>query len=237
MDQTSEKILKGKAIENNIRLLDADALDETLLILFRYADERIVGQPAPRKCDYLAVEGHGKPLVFNFHYRSRCELLYVHLYHPCLTTIDALQILGCIPRTESPAITIQDWEKAERKPVPATSDPDNAERERSQRAQEREKLQASHPSRPPSPQHSLTDISQAELAILDQLDRADRSLKPEPAQEGDLYEDLREPSPVSSRKREREHNAVQIKAEKSASGFRKRSRTSAPIETVDLTGD
>lgn len=144
--------MKGKAIENNIRLLDADALDETLLILFRYADERIVGQPAPRKCDYLAVKGHGKPLVFNFHYRSRSELPYVDLYRPCcpcLTTTDALQILGCIPRTESPARTIQDGEEAARKPVLATSDPDHTERERSQRAQEREKLQASHPGHSP----------------------------------------------------------------------------------------
>lgn len=79
MDQTSEKMMKGKAIENNIRLLDADALDETLLIVFRYADERTVGQPAPLKYDYQAVKGDGKPLVFNFHYRSQSELPYVHI--------------------------------------------------------------------------------------------------------------------------------------------------------------
>lgn len=84
VNQISEKILKGKAIENNIRLLDAGSVNGTLLIVSRYADEQVIPQPSAFKHSHEAVKGrHGVPVVFNFHYRSHSKLLYKHIYGPC----------------------------------------------------------------------------------------------------------------------------------------------------------
>ncbi|MCJ1363319.1 hypothetical protein MMC16_002426 [Acarospora aff. strigata] len=184
VDQTSEKILKGKAIENNIR----------------YVDGHVIPQPSPHTHDYSAMKGwKGKPLIFTFHYRSH----------------RALQILGCIPRPQSPAIIIHNGDEADERPAPDAGVLSDTESEISQRAQERARLQASLP-------------LAAELARLDRLDQAAHGIKHETGS-------LRDSNSPSNLKRERDDNGVRIKVEGAAT--RKRPRTSGPIETVDLTED
>lgn len=111
----------------------------------RYTDEHIISEPAAHKYKLLALEGSKRsPLVFNFHYRSHSKDHVSNRVHfKALTAIDALQIIGCIPRAPSPPIEIEEAHEPEIKPVLA---PDNRERIQavlSQRAEERQRLLAS----------------------------------------------------------------------------------------------
>ncbi|KAI9880180.1 MAG: hypothetical protein M1830_004999 [Pleopsidium flavum] len=67
-----------------------------------YTDRHIIPEPIARNYKHLAVAGSkGTPLVFKFHYRSH----------------NALQIIGCIPRTPSPPIQIEEVHEPETKPA------------------------------------------------------------------------------------------------------------------------
>ncbi|KAH0556309.1 hypothetical protein GP486_005762 [Trichoglossum hirsutum] len=178
--EVPEELVKGKAITNYVTHIEGKA--SSTPSGFSY-------EPMSRP--------YGQPHIFNFHYRSKNDLL------------DALQTLGCIPRSPSPAPV---------EPVnPVTELTDGEESASSMRVSPSNSLPADNPR--PAPSDAEEEIRRLR-ARLAELESSPARVKEETRVKGE---------PPSSGQR--------VKRELPGGEASSRKRNKASIDIVDLTLD